>query len=115
MHIARRGNVDHSSDCAHNTTTESWSIALCVATPCATGQHGGVARRDSSDPHADARNSEHRYDQSGEPVVLEPGDRFFVRCEGGPSTSRLEVFPPRLEVEETDGIYVLEDDGPREH
>jgi hypothetical protein len=45
---------------------------------------------------------------------LEPGDRFFIVCEGGPSTSRLEVFPPRLEIDEKDGMYVLHDVGPRE-
>lgn len=46
--------------------------------------------------------------------MLEPGDRMFVRCEGGPSTSRAEVFPPPVEVIERDGIYVLVDDGPPE-
>jgi hypothetical protein len=45
---------------------------------------------------------------------LQPGDRFLVLCEGGPSTSRLEAFPPRLEVQEHDGVYVLVDDGPRD-
>ena len=39
---------------------------------------------------------------------------MFIRCEGGgPSTSRLETFPPRLEVEERGGTYVLIDDGSR--
>jgi hypothetical protein len=28
--------------------------------------------------------------------------------------SRLEMFPPRLEIEEPDGMYVLQDDGPPE-
>jgi hypothetical protein len=41
------------------------------------------------------------------------GDRMFIPCEGGPSISRLEMFPPRLEVEERDGTYVLFDSGPR--
>jgi hypothetical protein len=40
-----------------------------------------------------------------------PGDRMLVRCEGGPSQSRLERFPPPLEVDEGDGLYVLQDDG----
>ena len=35
-------------------------------------------------------------------------------CEGGPSSSRLEMFPPRLEIDEDDGMYVLFDDGPRD-
>ena len=45
--------------------------------------------------------------------MLAEGDRIFIACEGGPSQSRLEMFPPRLEVEEATGTYVLEDDGPR--
>jgi hypothetical protein len=39
---------------------------------------------------------------------------MFVRCEGGPSISRLERYPPPLEVEEQGGIYVLVDEGPPE-
>jgi hypothetical protein len=54
------------------------------------------------------------YDQSAEAVVLADGDRMFVACEGGPSHSRLEHFPPRLEIEERDGTYVLLDEGPRD-
>ena len=53
------------------------------------------------------------YDQSREDVVLEPGERLFVPCEGGPSWTRLELFPPRLEIDERTGTYVLFDDGPR--
>ncbi len=60
-----------------------------------------------------ARHADDWYDQSGELVVLQPGDRLFVPCEGGPCRSRLERFPPRLEIEEPDGTYVLDDDGPR--
>ena len=40
------------------------------------------------------------------------GDRIFVQCDGGPCTSRLETFPPRLEIVETGGLYVLIDEGP---
>ena len=54
------------------------------------------------------------YDQGGEVTVLAVGDRMLVACEGGPSSSRIEAFPPRLEVVEADGLYVLVDDGPRE-
>jgi len=43
-----------------------------------------------------------------------PGERMLIRCEGGPSTSRLERFPPPVEIEERDGTYVLDDDGPTE-
>ncbi len=60
------------------------------------------------------RHSADWYDQSGEDVVLREGDRFFVACDGGPCDSRLEVYPPRLEIEERTGTYVLEDDGLRE-
>ena len=42
------------------------------------------------------------------------GDRLFIPCEGGPSISRLERWPPPLEVQEADGLYVLDDDGPAE-
>jgi hypothetical protein len=60
------------------------------------------------------RHSADWYDQSGEVVVLKEGDRIFVACEGGPSGSRLETYPPRLEVPDRGGMYVLADDGPRE-
>ena len=40
------------------------------------------------------------------------GDQLMIRCEGGPSISRLETFPPPLEVDERGGVYVLDDDGP---
>jgi hypothetical protein len=62
---------------------------------------------------ADNRHSPEWYDQSGEIVPLEPGDRLFVECDGGPCRSRLETFPPRLEITERDGVYVLDDAGPR--
>jgi hypothetical protein len=63
--------------------------------------------------HPGPRHSPDWYDQTAEDVVLEPGDRMLIPCEGGPSSSRLELFPPRLEVTERNGAYVLEDDGPR--
>ena len=47
---------------------------------------------------------------SGSPV--RPGDRLLIQCDGGPCISRLEVFPPRFEIEERGGLYVLLDDGP---
>ena len=46
--------------------------------------------------------------------VLQPGDRMFIPCRGGPCVSRVERFPPPLEIEELGGLYVLEDDGPAE-
>jgi hypothetical protein len=74
-----------------------------------------VVRGHAGYPYAgDDRHSPGWYDQRGEAVILAPGDRFFVRCEGGPSMTRLEVFPPRLEIEERDGVYILVDDGPRD-
>lgn len=63
--------------------------------------------------HQGPRHEPDWYDQSGELSVLEPGDEMFIACEGGPCWSRLELFPPRLEVEERDGTYALFDDGPR--
>lgn len=60
------------------------------------------------------RHSADWYDQSGERTTLEEGDRMLIACEGGPSTSRLDNFPPLLEVAEDDGVYVLVDDGPRD-
>lgn len=59
------------------------------------------------------RHSADWYDQSGEDEALREGDRLFVPCEGGPAQSRLETYPPRLEIPEDDGTYVLVDDGPR--
>ena len=74
-----------------------------------------MARPRSTFPYVKgARHAFQSYDQSGEDVVLQPGDRFFVPCDGGPSTSRLEIYPPRLEIEEREGVYVLVDDGARE-
>lgn len=64
--------------------------------------------------HPGPRHQPEWYDQTDEPSVLEQGDRMLIRCEGGPCSSRLEMFPPRLEVAERDGMYVLCDDGPRD-
>lgn len=47
-------------------------------------------------------------------VVLQPGDRMLVRCEGGPSASRLVYHPAPLEIVERGGMYILVDDGPVE-
>ncbi len=44
--------------------------------------------------------------------MAEPGDRMLIPCDGGPSRSRLERYPPPLEVDEDEGVYVLVDDGP---
>ena len=62
----------------------------------------------------DARHSEEWYGDALSDTALQPGDRMFIRCEGGPCISRLETFPPRIEVPENNGIYVLVDDGPLE-
>jgi hypothetical protein len=42
---------------------------------------------------------------------VKDGERMLVPCEGGPSISRLVRYPPPLEIEEGDGVYVLVDDG----
>lgn len=60
------------------------------------------------------RHAADSYDQAGEPYPLAEGDPLFVPCTGGPCWSRLERFPPRLELEEDQGLYVLVDDGPRD-
>jgi hypothetical protein len=60
------------------------------------------------------RHSLDWYDQRGEAVELRNGDRVLVVCEGGPCTSRLEIYPPRIEIEEREGTYVLADDGRRD-
>jgi hypothetical protein len=39
---------------------------------------------------------------------------MFIGCKVGPSISRLEAFPRRIEIPEKSGIYVLVDDGPLE-
>lgn len=62
--------------------------------------------------HAGPRHSEGWYGEDLTDFSLRPGDRMFIPCEGGPCSSRLEVFPPRLEIEEGNGLYVLVDDGP---
>jgi hypothetical protein len=36
---------------------------------------------------------------------------MLIPCAGGPCTSRLERYPPPLEIEEREGMYVLADDG----
>jgi hypothetical protein len=60
------------------------------------------------------RHSPEWYDQRHEPVPLRVGDKLFVPCEGGPSTTRLETYPPRLELHERGGSYILIDEGLRE-
>jgi hypothetical protein len=63
--------------------------------------------------HEGPRHSPDWYDQTGETIVLAEGDRLFITCEGGPCISRIEMFPPRLEVAERGGMYVLDDRGDR--
>jgi hypothetical protein len=40
---------------------------------------------------------------------------MLIPCDGGPSISRLVLYPPPLELVERDGVYVLIDDGPPEY
>lgn len=70
-------------------------------------------QRDEGAADPGPRHSPEWYDQGDEPYPMSPGDRLFVPCEGGPCSSRLESFPPRLEIQETGGLYVLDDRGPR--
>ncbi len=50
-------------------------------------------------------------DVLGEDAVR-PGRQLMIRCMDGPSRVQLETFPPRLEIRERGGVYVLDDDGP---
>jgi hypothetical protein len=50
-----------------------------------------------------------------EPPPVGVGERMLIRCEGGPAYSRLERFPPLLEIEVEGGTYVLDDEGPIQH
>ncbi len=45
------------------------------------------------------------------PSSPQPGERIFVRCEGGPCLSRLVESPAPLEIEDAGGLYVLDDAG----
>jgi len=63
---------------------------------------------------SEARHSEEWYGDALTDTSLQRDDRMFIRCEGGPCISRLEAFPPRIEIPEKSGIYVLVDDGPPE-
>jgi hypothetical protein len=45
---------------------------------------------------------------------VDPGDRMLIACDGGPSVSRLVRYPPPLEIDVGDGVYVLDDGGPVE-
>lgn len=51
----------------------------------------------------------HRWTPQPRPP-LENGDRLFIRCAGGPTSTRLVTFPPPVEIEERGGMYVLNDD-----
>ena len=60
----------------------------------------------------EARHSEDWYRRILGSDPMRAGDRLFILCDGGPCMSRLEIFPPRLEIEERGGSYVLVDEGP---
>jgi hypothetical protein len=60
----------------------------------------------------EVRHWAHWYDDLHSDDGPTQGERMFIRCEGGPCLSRLETFPPRLEIQERGGHYVLVDDGP---
>lgn len=59
----------------------------------------------------EARHSPDWYRRAFGAEPMRPGDRLFIRCDGGPCISRLEIFPPRIEIEERGGSYVLVDEG----
>lgn len=39
---------------------------------------------------------------------------MLIWCEGGPSMGRAVTYPPPIEIDLDDGVYVLIDDGPPE-
>ncbi len=43
---------------------------------------------------------------------MRAGAQLLIPCVDGPSSARLETFPPRIEIEVDGGLYVLADDGP---
>jgi hypothetical protein len=45
---------------------------------------------------------------------VDEGERMLLPCRGGPSVSRAERYPPRVEIGVEGGMYVLVDDGPPE-
>ncbi len=61
-----------------------------------------------------ARHSRGFYERELGHVPIWDDERMFIPCDGGPCVSRLERFPPRLEIQEQGGWYVLDDDGPYE-
>jgi hypothetical protein len=80
-------------------------------TPAPRKNCGMASPRERSDA-AGARHSEGWYVDTLSDRLPHRGDRMFIRCEGGPCSSRLETFPPRIEIQERGGLYVLVDDGP---
>ena len=66
-------------------------------------------------PDADADGARHSSDwyvrAPGAGSVPE-GTLLALPCDDAPRRYRFERFPPRLEVEEHGGVYVLVDDGP---
>lgn len=46
---------------------------------------------------------------------MDVGERMMIPCRGGPVGRRAATFPPPLEIELGDGMYVLVDDCPPEH
>lgn len=42
---------------------------------------------------------------------VEVGDRMLIWCDEGPSMCRAVLYPPPLEIDIDEGLYVLVDDG----
>lgn len=63
-------------------------------------------------PGAGHGSNTHRRSGPGTMAGVEQGERMLIPCAGGgPCTSRLENYPPPLEIEERGGMYILVDDG----
>ncbi len=45
---------------------------------------------------------------------MEPGEPMLLPCTGGPAGYRAVTYPPPVEIDADDGVYVLVDHGPPE-
>jgi hypothetical protein len=72
--------------------------------------HGPLAYQSAPRARSEAFGRVVRECFEGQPRASWRPDIRSVRW--GPCTSRLEIFPPRLEIEEAGGLYVLIDEGP---
>ena len=83
-----------------------------------TGTNGVLPRRPGlwhakDEVREGPRHTPDWYEQEGrERPCAWVGQRMLIRCNGGPCFSRLDTFPPLLELDVPGGHYTLVDDGP---